>query len=206
MSRRDGPPDDADPLRKLSLLLSRLPGIGEKSALRLALSIVRADSEYKAVLAETIDTVRTTMRSCEVCRDLSHADTCTICSDARRDRSTICVIAHPQDRMAIERSGVFKGLYHVLHGVLDPLAGVGPAELQINTLLERLRGDTVTEVIVATSPNVEGDATALYISKIVSPLRIRVTRIASGLAVGGELEYADLSTLHRALEDRRPLS
>jgi recombination protein RecR len=206
MSRRDGPPDDADPLRKLSMLLSRLPGIGEKSALRLALSIVRADSEYKAVLAETIDTVRTTMRSCEVCRDLSHADTCTICSDARRDRSTICVIAHPQDRMAIERSGVFKGLYHVLHGVLDPLAGVGPAELQINTLLERLRGDTVTEVIVATSPNVEGDATALYISKIVSPLRIRVTRIASGLAVGGELEYADLSTLHRALEDRRPLS
>ena len=206
MTRRDGPLDDADPLRKLSLLLSRLPGIGDKSALRLALSIVRADSEYKAVLAETIDTVRTTMRSCEVCRDLSHADTCTICSDARRDRSTICVIAHPQDRMAIERSGVFKGLYHVLHGVLDPLAGVGPAELQINTLLERLRGDTVTEVIVATSPNVEGDATALYISKIVSPLRIRVTRIASGLAVGGELEYADLSTLHRALEDRRPLS
>ncbi len=205
MSERDAPPGDPDPLRKLSALLSRLPGIGEKSALRLALSIVRADPEYKAVLAETIDTVRTTMRSCEICRDLSHAARCGICSDARRDRATICVVAHPQDRMAIERSGVFRGLYHVLHGVLDPLAGVGPAELQINTLLERLRDDTVTEVIVATSPNVEGDATALYISKIVSPLGVRVTRIASGLAVGGELEYADLSTLHRALEDRRPL-
>jgi len=205
MSEGGGPPGDADPLRKLSVLLARLPGIGEKSALRLALSIVRADPEYKAVLAETIDKVRTTMRSCDTCRDLSHAATCSICGDARRDRGTICVIAHPQDRMAVERTGIYRGLYHVLHGVLDPLAGVGPAELQINTLLERLRDDTVTEVIVATSPNVEGDATALYISKIINPLGVKVTRIASGLAVGGELEYADLSTLHRALEDRRPL-
>ncbi|MGB1700748.1 MAG: toprim domain-containing protein, partial [Nannocystaceae bacterium] len=130
MSERDGIPSEGDPLRKLSMLLARLPGIGEKSALRLALSIVRADPEYKAVLAQTIDTVRTTMRSCATCRDLCSAEICAICNDARRDRSTICVIAHPQDRMAVERTGVYRGMYHVLHGVLDPLAGVGPAELQ----------------------------------------------------------------------------
>ena len=199
------PPSDSDPLRRLGALLARLPGIGEKSAMRLALAIVLADAEYKTVLSQTIDAVRTTIQSCSVCRDLSPTPECSICADARRDRSTICVIAHPQDRMAIERTGIYQGLYHILHGVLDPLGGIGPAELQLNTLLERLRDTSVKEVIVATSPNVEGDATALYIAKIVGPLGVRVSRIASGLAVGGELEYADQSTLHRALEDRRPL-
>lgn len=203
---RDGPVrGDADPLRRLSALLSRLPGIGEKSAMRLALAIVRADDDFKGVLAQTIDAVRTSIQSCRVCRDLSPAEVCSICADARRDRSTICVVAQPQDRMAIERSGVFQGLYHVLHGVLDPLGGIGPSELHLQSLLERLRGEEVKEVIVATSPNVEGDATALYIAKLVTPLGVTVSRIASGLAVGGELEYADQSTLHRALEDRRAL-
>jgi recombination protein RecR len=147
---------------------------------------------------------------CEVCCDFSPDDVCARCRDARRDRSVICVVAQPQDRMAIERTGVFRGLYHVLHGVLDPLGGVGPAELRVDALLRRLErhGEPqaeVTEIIVATSPNVEGDATALYLSKLIAPLGIRVSRIASGVAVGGELEYADVTTLHRALEDRRTL-
>ena len=205
MSSPPTPTGDADPLRRLSALLSRLPGIGEKSAMRLALAIVRADDDFKSVLSHTIDAVRTSMQSCRICRDLAPVEVCAICSDARRDRSMICVVAQPQDRMAIERSGVFRGLYHVLHGVLDPLGGIGPTELQLQSLLERLRNEEVKEVIVATSPNVEGDATALYIAKLVTPLGVTVTRIASGLAVGGELEYADQSTLYRALEDRRTL-
>lgn len=130
---------------------------------------------------------------------------CERCADARRDHSLVCVVAHPQDRIAFERAGVFRGLYHVLHGVLDPLAGVGPAGLKVDALLARLQGDEVEEVIVATSPNVEGDATALYLSELLRPLGVRVSRIASGVAVGGELEYADMSTLHRALADRRAL-
>jgi recombination protein RecR len=147
---------------------------------------------------------------CDVCCDFSPDPVCPRCRDARRDTTIICVVAQPQDRMAIERTGVFRGHYHVLHGVLDPLGGIGPAELRVDALLRRLEtGDeekpAVQEIIVATSPNVEGDATALYLSKLISPLGIRVSRIASGVAVGGELEYADVTTLHRALEDRRTL-
>src|SRR5690606_34767272 len=134
------------------------------------------------------------------------AEVCSICADPRRDPTIICVIAQPQDRMALERAGVFRGRYHVLHGVLDPLAGIGPAELKVSELLARVRTEPgqpgLAEVIVATSPNVEGDATALYLAKLLEPLGVEVTRIASGVAVGGELEYADMTTLHRALEDR----
>lgn len=198
----------ADPLSRLTGLLARLPGIGEKSALRLALAVVRSDPEYVEALSQAVLAVRNELRLCERCNDLSAATRCERCSDARRDGRTICVVAQPQDRMALERAGAYRGLYHVLHGVLDPLGGVGPSELKLANLLPRLKGEDgveVQEVIVATSPNVEGDATALYIAKLLSPLGVKVSRIASGVAVGGELEYADMTTLHRALEDRRAL-
>jgi recombination protein RecR len=198
-----------DPLRRLSGLLARLPGIGEKSAMRLALAMVRADPDYLRALAEAIGTVHAELRLCRVCCDFTSDEICPRCADARRDHTIVCVVAQPQDRMAIERTGVFRGLYHVLHGVLDPLGGVGPGDLRIEALLARLHDvpgrPPVEEIIVATSPNVEGDATALYLSKLIGPLGIRVSRIASGVAVGGELEYADVTTLHRALEDRRRL-
>jgi recombination protein RecR len=198
-------------LRRLSGLLARLPGIGEKSAMRLALAMVKADPDYLRALAEAIGSVHAELRLCRVCCDFTSDELCPRCADARRDHATICVVAQPQDRMAIERTGVFRGVYHVLHGVLDPLGGVGPGDLRIDALLTRLHDDPtggsppVEEIIVATSPNVEGDATALYLSKLIGPLGIRVSRIASGIAVGGELEYADVTTLHRALEDRRRL-
>jgi len=199
-----------DPLRRLTTLLARLPGIGEKSALRLALAIVRSDAAYGQALSTAIAEVHAQMRLCSICCDLAAAEVCSICSDPRRDPTIVCVVAQPQDRMALERAGVFRGRYHVLHGVLDPLAGVGPAELKISELLARVRRKPdepeLAEVIVATSPNVEGDATALYLAKLLDPLGLTVTRIASGVAVGGELEYADMTTLHRALEDRRRLA
>lgn len=198
-----------DPLKRLSTLLSRLPGIGEKSALRLALAIVKAEPDFVRELAEALGSVQNVLRFCRACCDLTSSEICERCSDPRRDRSVVCVVAQPQDRIALERSGVYRGLYHVLHGVLDPLGGVGPSDLRIEPLLARLHEhhdeDEIKEVIVATSPNVEGDATALYLSRLISPLGIQVSRIASGVAVGGELEYADVTTLHRALEDRRRL-
>lgn len=199
-----------DPLQRLAALLARLPGIGEKSAMRLALSLVRADDEYVRALADAVGSVHQTLKLCSKCCDLTPSELCPRCEDLRRDHSTICVVAQPQDRMAIERSGVYRGLYHVLHGVLDPLGGVGPADLHVDALLRRLQtplapAPAVQEIIVATSPNVEGDATALYLSRLLAPLGVKVTRIASGVAVGGELEYADVTTLHRALEDRRTL-
>lgn len=201
--------NDRDPLQRLSGLLARLPGIGEKSALRLALALVREDEDYLRALSEAIGVVQTKLRMCEVCCDFSPDEVCPRCRDARRDQTLICVVAQPQDRMAIERTGVFRGLYHVLHGVLDPLGGVGPSDLRVNALVRRLEpvdGEvSVQEVIVATSPNIEGDATALYLSRLLAPAGVKVSRIASGIAVGGELEYADVTTLHRALEDRRHL-
>lgn len=205
MNDRDA---NADPLQRLSALLSRLPGIGDKTALRLALAIVKSDPEYVRALGEALGSVHNALHLCARCCDLTPDDVCVRCSDPKRDPSIICVVAQPQDRMAIERSGVFRGLYHVLHGVLDPLGGIGPSDLKIDVLLKRLEntgGPAVEELIVATSPNVEGDATALYLSKLISPLGVKVSRIASGVAVGGELEYADVTTLHRALEDRRQL-
>lgn len=199
-----------DPLQRLAALLSRLPGIGEKSAMRLALALVRGDPEYIRTLADAIGSVHDTLKLCRTCCDLTPTESCARCTDARRDRTTICVVAQPQDRMAIERAGIYRGLYHVLHGVLDPLAGVGPGDLHVDALLHRLGANdedsaTVQEIIVATSPNVEGDATALYLSRLIAPLGVRVSRIASGVAVGGELEYADVTTLHRALQERRAL-
>lgn len=199
-----------DPLRRLSALLGRLPGIGEKSALRLALAIVRSNAEFSRALASAINEVHEQMRLCSICCDLAASEVCSICADPRRDRTILCVVAQPQDRMAFERAGVFRGRYHILHGVLDPLAGIGPNELKVAELLAQVRREPgepeLAEVIVATSPNVEGDATALYLAKLLEPLGVGVSRIASGVAVGGELEYADMTTLHRALQDRRRLA
>ena len=197
-----------DPLARLSALLGRLPGIGEKSALRLALAIVKSDPDYVRALSDALGGLHSALGFCAVCCDLTPEKVCPRCCDHKRDHTLVCVVAQPQDRMAIERTGVFRGLYHILHGVLDPLGGIGPGDLQIEALLRRLEsgdGPEVQEIIVATSPNVEGDATALYLSKLIGPLGIKVSRIASGVAVGGELEYADVTTLHRALEDRRRL-
>lgn len=206
---------ERDPLERLTELLGRLPGIGAKSAMRLALHVVTAEPEYVEALAEALVAARERLGLCSRCRDLCAGELCPRCRDARRDAGVVCVVARPQDRIAMDRAGVFRGVYHVLHGVIDPLGGVGPGDLEIDSLLRRLDpaeghaangGTAVREVIVATSPNVEGDATALYLSRLLAPLGVRVTRIASGLAVGGEVEYADATTLHRALEERRPLA
>lgn len=198
-----------DPLARLTALLGRLPGIGEKTALRLALWLAKADPSLRAGLSDAILAVGKSLRACSVCCDISTTSVCKICSDQRRDSKILCIVAQPQDRMAIEKSAAFRGRYHVLGGLLDPLAGVGPAQLSTGVLLERLRAvpgqDPIEEAIIATSPSINGDATALYLARLLEPLGITVSRIASGIAVGGELEFADATSLHRAIDDRRPM-
>lgn len=193
----------SNPIERLIRELSRLPGIGEKTATRLAFHILRSPDAHARELAQALVEVKEKIRLCEVCMNLTEASPCAMCGDARRDRRLVCVVAHPPDLYAIERTGGYRGLYHVLHGVLSPLDGVGPDDLRLKELLQRLSG--VEELIVATSPNVEGEATALYLAKVVRPLGVKVSRIASGLAVGGELEYADGVTIARALEARREM-
>lgn len=193
------------PVDRLSALLARLPGIGEKTGLRLALALVRQDPDYLAALSEAIARARTATRECLVCCDYTADPTCSRCADARRDPAIVCVVAQPQDRMAIEKTAVFRGRYHVLHGLLDPMANVGPSDLRVLELLERMRDGLVTEVVVATSPTVEGDATALYLARVLHGVGVQATRIASGVAVGGELEYADVGSLSAALDQRRPI-
>jgi recombination protein RecR len=199
----------ASPIARLVQQLAKLPGIGEKTAARLAFHILRASAEDAAALAAAIQDVRQKIRFCSICCDLTESDPCAVCRDERRDAGLCCVVAHPQDVVAIERAGGYRGRYHVLHGVLSPLEGIGPDDLRIKELLGRVASPggevALKEVIVATSPNVEGEATALYLAKVLRPLGVRVTRIASGLAVGGELEYADGVTITRALEARREM-
>lgn len=182
-----------------------LPGIGEKTATRLAFHLLRAPEGHARELAQAILEVRERIRLCSICCNLTEADPCAICSDARRDAHLLCVVASPTDLLAIDRSGQYRGRYHVLHGVLSPLEGIGPEDLRIAELLRRLGGGEVSEVILATSPNVEGEATATYLVRLIKPLGVRVTRIASGVPIGGELEYVDQVTLTRALADRREL-
>lgn len=202
-----------DPIQRLVRELARLPSIGEKTATRLAFHILRAPEEQARELAQALLDVKERVRFCSRCMNLTEDDPCAICADTRRDQKTLCVVASPSDLLAIERTGGYRGQYHVLHGVLSPLEGIGPDDLRIRELLLRLgstggpdqRPSEIEEIILATSPNVEGEATALYLGKILRPIGVKTTRIASGLQVGGELEYADGMTITRALDARRPV-
>ncbi|HZP41031.1 MAG TPA: recombination mediator RecR [Candidatus Binatia bacterium] len=185
--------------------LMRLPGIGEKTAGRLALYILRADRQYAQALAEAVLAVKDATRLCSTCFALTETDPCPICTDPQRSAETICVVEDPADLLAVERAREFRGRYHVLHGALAPLDGVGPDELKIQPLLVRLRDGAVREVILATNPTAEGEATALYLAKLIKPLGLKVTRIAHGIPVGGDLEYVDVMTVGRALEGRREM-
>lgn len=197
--------DYAPPVEFLIAELKKLPGIGSKSAQRLAFHIVRSPAGEAEKLAEAIANVRESIGYCSVCYNLTDVDPCRYCTDPLRDRSLICVLEEPHNLIAVEKTREYRGLYHVLLGVLSPLNGIGPDELKIKGLLERLKDGQVEEVIVATNPSVEGEATALYLSKLIRPLQVRVTRIAMGVPVGGDLDYADAMTMSKALEGRRDL-
>src|SRR5258706_3894736 len=193
-----------DPIRRLVQELSRLPGIGEKTATRLGFHLVRGNRQYVLDLAQALVDITDKIRLCSVCMNMTEADPCALCSDTRREPDTICVVATPSDLIAIDRGGHFRGRYHVLHGLLSPLEGIGPDDLRIAELVRRL-GAEIREVIIATSPSVDGEATAMYVARVVKPLGVRVSRIATGLPVGGELEYSDQATIARALAARSPL-
>lgn len=195
----------AAPIARLLEELERLPGIGPKSAQRLAFHILRADEAAATRLADAIIEVKRTIHFCSCCFNLAEADLCEVCRDSRRDEHIVCVVEEPRDVVAIERTGEFHGLYHVLQGAISPIDGVGPEHLRVRELIDRIGAGGIEELILATNPNVEGETTALYISRLAKPLGVRVTRIASGLPVGGDLEYADEVTLGRALEARREM-
>ncbi|MFQ5859095.1 MAG: recombination mediator RecR [Anaerolineae bacterium] len=195
----------AKPISRLIDELSRLPGIGPKTASRLTFYLLRAPDEQALALAEALQNLKEQVVYCERCCNIADRSPCDICSSLERDHSTICVVEEPLDMMALERTHEYKGVYHVLHGAISPVEGVGPADLRIDELMDRLRGDAVREVILATNPNLEGEATAMYLERLIKPLSVRVTRTAYGLPVGGDLEYADEVTLARALEGRREL-
>jgi len=195
----------AGPIARLVAELAKLPGVGEKTAARLAFHILRAPGEDAAALASAITDLRAKIRLCSRCWDFTEDDPCQICRDQRRDPTLLCAVAHPQDVIAIERTGGYRGRYHVLHGVLSPLDGIGPEDLRIAELIRRCSEGGLREVIVATNPSVEGETTAIYLAKLIRPLGIRVSRIATGVPMGGELEYADRLTLARALDGRREL-
>lgn len=197
--------DYARPVEELIAELKKLPGIGSKSAQRLAFHIVRASSSEARGLAESILNVTDSIGYCSVCYNITDVDPCFYCTDPLRDRGLICVLEEPHNVVAVEKTREYRGLYHVLLGVLSPLNGIGPDQLKIKALLERLKDGQVEEVIVATNPSVEGEATALYLSRLIKPLQVRVTRIAMGVPVGGDLDYADEITMARALEGRRDL-
>lgn len=183
--------------------LSKLPGVGKRSALRLAYHIIEQPETDVRELAEAIWRARKDIRNCSVCGNYSADELCLLCADDRRERSRICVVRDPRDVGAMERSGGYRGLYHVLHGTISPSANRGPEDIRIKELLNRLRDNSVEEVILATNPDLEGEATAMYIAKLIKPLGIKVTRIAQGVQVGADLEYADEVTLARAMEGRR---
>jgi recombination protein RecR len=195
----------ASPIARLIQQLAKLPGVGEKTAARLAFHILRASPEDAAALAAAIGEVRQKIRFCSVCCDLTEADPCAICRDARRDGALVCVVAQPQDLIAVERAGGYRGRYHVLHGLLSPLDGIGPDDLRVAELVRRCGDGTIREAILATSPSVEGEATAVYLAKLLRPLGVRASRIATGVPMGGELEYADQATLARAIDGRREM-
>jgi recombination protein RecR len=196
----------ADPIRRLVQELARLPGIGEKTATRLAFHLIRSNRQQIRDLAQALLDATDKIRLCSVCMNMTEADPCTMCTDPRREAETICVVATASDLIAIDRGGHFRGRYHVLHGLLSPLEGIGPDDIRLAELVRRLGGAAeaaeVREVIIATSPSVDGEATAMYIARTLKPLGVRVSRIATGLPVGGELEYSDQATIARALAGR----
>jgi recombination protein RecR len=193
----------AGPVQTLIDELGRLPGIGPKSAQRIAFHLLKLPAEDAARLARAIEEAKAKVTFCTRCYNVSEGSECSICADPRRDATIVCVVEEPRDIVAVEKTGEFKGRYHVLQGAISPIEGIGPEQLRVKELLTRLEPEGVTEVILATNPNIEGEATAMYLARLLKPLGFRVTRIASGLPVGGDLEYADEVTLGRALEGRR---
>lgn len=195
-----------EPVARLIEALQRLPGIGPKTAQRLTFFLLKRPAEEVRELSASLLAVKERIVYCRVCFNVTDEDPCRICADARRDDQVLCVVEEPNDLLAMERTGEFRGRYHVLLGALSPLDGIGPDDIKVRELLTRLEAGGVSEVILATNPNVEGEATALYLAKLLRPLGVRVTRIARGLPVGGDLEYADQVTLSKALEGRREIS
>ena len=195
--------EQIEALQRLTEYFQRLSGIGKKTAMRLAFSVLDLPDEDAESFARAILDAKRNIHYCSVCQDLTDKDVCSVCSDLRRDRSTICVVEDTKAVMALEKVKEYRGLYHVLHGVISPMNNITPDKIKIAELLGRLSGDEVKEVIVATNPTVEGEATAMYLSKLIKPLGIKVSRLAYGMPVGGDLEYADEVTLFRALEGRR---
>ena len=198
-------PDFAAPIERLIDELKHLPGIGQKTAQRLAFHLLRATPEEALALADAIREAKVNIRECTVCNNITDTDPCLYCSSPTRNRKTICVVEEPHNIQAIEKTRQYNGLYHVLGGSLSPLEGVGPAQLKLKSLIERLKGGTVEEIILATNPTAEGEATAMYISKLLKPLGVRVTRIGVGIPVGSDLDYADEVTMLKAMEGRRDL-
>ena len=194
------------PLNKLINEMSKLPGIGGKTAQRLAFHILALEESEATALANSIVNAKRSLHYCSVCGNLTDTDQCEICSDESRDRTKVCVVETPQDVIAMERIREFKGLYHVLHGAISPVEGIGPNDINLKSLITRLQQhDEIDEIIVATNPNIEGEATAMYIARLLKPSGIKVTRIAHGIPVGGDLEYADEVTLLKAMEGRREI-
>ena len=192
------------PVSRLIEAFNKLPGIGPKSAQRLTYYLLRAPQEEAQALGQAILEVKEKIILCSICQNITDCDPCAICEDGQRDRTKICIVEEPLDILALERTGSYKGLYHVLHGVISPMDGIGPDELKVRELLARLKSPAeVQEVIMATNPNLEGEATAMYLTRLIAPLGIRVTRLARGLPVGADLEYADDVTLTRAIEGRQ---
>jgi len=192
------------PVSRLIEAFNKLPGIGPKSAQRLTYYLLRAPQEEAQALAQAILEVKEKIVLCSICQNITDCDPCAICEDGQRDRTKICIVEEPLDILALERTGSYKGLYHVLHGVISPMDGIGPDELKVRELLARLKSPAeVQEVIMATNPNLEGEATAMYLTRLIAPLGIRMTRLARGLPVGADLEYADDVTLTRAIEGRQ---
>ena len=196
---------EGDPLKSCVAQLSRLPGIGERTATRLVYWLLRQPPEVAEQIGDALRELPSQIGRCMVCFDFSRQSPCRRCADSQREQHVICVVERPQDIQAVEASGSFKGSYHVLDGAISPLDGVGPEQLRIRELIARLEDDSVQEVLIATDPDVEGDATALYLARIIKPSGVRVTRLAHGISVGTELEYADRSSVARALENRRDI-
>lgn len=196
---------DSPAVEQLIEAFRRLPGVGKRSAERLAFHLLAAPEEEARMLSDAVREARTRISQCSICCDLTETEPCSVCADERRDRSVICVVEQPSGTIAIEKGGAYRGLYHVLHGVLNPLEGVGPGELKIDRLMKRIDSTSVKEIIIATNATAEGEATALYLSRQIAPSGVRVTRIAHGVPMGGGLEYADDATLAHALQGRTRL-